>query len=305
LEPKRVFRFNLDVPSLAEFSLGGSAMEDIPVKKTAPEASDEETAVLSDNMLSDEDEELEQPRGAPILVKKDTVHVTNDHIHGQGYRWRQHFDPALIDRFSTYIYAFAWEDPRVDLEFLDLKREDKMFVITSGGCNVLEYAIQVGPQRIHSVDLNPCQNHMLELKLAALAAFNYEDYWKLLGDGFIPHFDQLLDTHLSPNLSPYAYDFWKKNSKFKNLFKTGCSGLAIRVFDFVIKLRRLQPIVERMCHSETLEEQNRIWEEELRPHLLNKWLIHILNNDRFLWGALGVPPAQMQMLLEEGVLLLM
>jgi betaine lipid synthase len=25
-----------------------------------------------------------------------------------------------------------------------------------------------------------------------------------------------------------------------------------------------------------------------------------LNNDRFLWGALGVPPAQMQMLLQEG-----
>ncbi|KAI8893824.1 hypothetical protein BC833DRAFT_531286 [Globomyces pollinis-pini] len=234
------------------------------------------------------------------IAKKETLLVNDDHIHGQGLRWRQHFDLKLIDRFSTYIYAFAWEDPRVDLEFLELKPEDHMFVITSGGCNVLEYAIKVGPERIHSVDLNPCQNHMLELKLASLTSLCYDDYWKLLGEGYIENFPTLLDTHLSPNMSPYAYDFWKKTGNFKSLFKTGCSGLAIKVFNFVITLRRLQPIVERMCHAETLEIQNKIWKEELRPHLLNKWLIHILNNDRFLWGALGVPPAQMQMLLEEG-----
>lgn len=150
------------------------------------------------------------------------------------------------------------------------------------------------------MDLNPCQNHMLELKLAAATSLSYEDYWKLLGEGYIEDFATLLDTHLSPNLSPYAYQFWAQNSNFKNLFKTGCSGLAIRVFNFVIKLRRLQPIVERMCHAETIAEQKSIWFDELRPHILNKWLIRILNNDRFLWGALGVPPAQMQMLLEEG-----
>jgi betaine lipid synthase len=39
--------------------------------------------------------------------------VTKDHVHGQGLRWREPFDPALIPRFNTYIYAFAWEDPRV------------------------------------------------------------------------------------------------------------------------------------------------------------------------------------------------
>jgi betaine lipid synthase len=76
---------------------------------------------------------------------------------------------------------------------------------------------------------------MLELKLAALTSLEYEDYWKLLGEGYISQFATLLDTHLSPNLSPHAYDFWKKNSSFSSLFKTGGSGLAIRVFDFVIK----------------------------------------------------------------------
>ncbi|KAI8912731.1 hypothetical protein EDD86DRAFT_202137 [Gorgonomyces haynaldii] len=257
---------------------------------------DDAVSVTSEN-------EFEQPpKEAPAVPKSvaDSLLVSADHVHGQGLRWRQPFDVKLLDRFSTYIYAFAWEDPRVDLEFLDLKKEDHMFVISSGGCNVLEYAAKVGPERIHSVDLNPCQNHMLELKLAGLSSMSYEDFWKLFGDGYINDFSALLDTHLSPHLSPYAYHFWKQNAGFKNLFKTGCSGLAIRVFQFVIRVRGLRPVVERMCSASTIEEQVKIWNNELRPHFLSKWLIRILNNDRFLWGALGVPPAQMQMLLQEG-----
>jgi betaine lipid synthase len=115
-------------PSLRAFSLDG-----IKKPETTPE-----TSVL----LSDDDDDFE-----PIVVEKEHVHVSFDHIHGQGYRWRQHFDVRLLDRFSTYIYAFAWEDPLVDLQYLDLKKEDHMFVITSGGCNVLEYAAKVGPER--------------------------------------------------------------------------------------------------------------------------------------------------------------
>jgi betaine lipid synthase len=80
-------------------------------------------------------------------MEKPSHVVSSEHIHGQGLRWRQPFDVNLIPRFNTYIYAFTWEDPLVDLQFLDLKKEDHMMVISSGGCNVLEYAIQVGPAR--------------------------------------------------------------------------------------------------------------------------------------------------------------
>ncbi|KAH9268645.1 hypothetical protein BASA83_009279 [Batrachochytrium salamandrivorans] len=263
----------------------------------------EDASDVSDDAFDDEISAVSKSKAVsniPSASATAMATVSADHVHGQGFRWRQPFDPKLIDNFSTYIYAFTWEDPRVDLEFLDLKPTDHMFVISSGGCNVLEYAIKVGPERIHCVDLNPCQNHMLELKLAALSSMAYDDYWRLFGEGFIPDFSTILDTHLSPHLSPYAYHFWKQTSGFTNLFKTGCSGLAIRVFQFVIRVRGLRPVVERMCSAPSIKEQNRIWLEELRPHLLSKWLIRILNNDRFLWGALGVPPAQMQMLLQEG-----
>ncbi|RHY26207.1 hypothetical protein DYB32_007808 [Aphanomyces invadans] len=226
--------------------------------------------------------------------------VTYKHVHGSGQKWRQPFDINLIPRFNTYIYCFAWEDPRVDLEFLNLTRDDRMMVITSGGCNALEYACRVGPARIHCVDLNPCQNNMLELKLAGLASMAYNDFWKLFGKGYIAGFNHLLDTHLSPFLSPHAYHFWKQNATFSNLFETGCSGLAVRVFKFVVAARGLKKQVRALCEAKDLETQWQVWTTELRPHILSRWLIALLNNDHFLWGALGVPPAQMQMLLEEG-----
>ncbi|KAJ1565700.1 hypothetical protein HK096_000037 [Nowakowskiella sp. JEL0078] len=273
-------------------------------------ASNKPTENDSESVDSDGEENEEDGESNGVLVSdlpfNDVVfdsksnHVTTDHVHGQGYRWRQPFDASLIPRFNTYIYAFAWEDPKVDLDFMNLKPTDKMLTITSGGCNILEYAVQVGPARIHAVDLNPCQNNMLELKMAGISTLQYQEFWRLFGEGSPTNFATLLDTHLSPALSPHAYQFWNQNSKFKNFHKTGCSGLAIRVFDFAISVLRLRGAVERMCNCDTIKEQVKIWREEVRPHILSKWLIRLLNNDRFLWGALGVPPAQMQMLLEEG-----
>jgi Protein of unknown function (DUF3419) len=47
------------------------------------------------------------------------------------------------------------------------------------------------------------------------------------------------------------------------------SGLAIRIFQFVIRIRRLSSVVERMCNAETIEEQKLVWFEELRVCLSN------------------------------------
>lgn len=74
-------------------------------------------------------------------------------------QWRLDYDPILPchTQFRSYIYAFTWEDPRVDLEYMNLSKDDVMLVITSAGDNALEYAIAAQPKRIHCVDMNPCQ----------------------------------------------------------------------------------------------------------------------------------------------------
>ena len=57
--------------------------------------------------------------------------------------------------------------------------------------------------------MNPCQGHLLELKLASICALDYEDHWMLFGEGKHPRFRELLDTKLSPYLTSNAYQFWR------------------------------------------------------------------------------------------------
>ncbi|KAJ8113768.1 hypothetical protein ONZ43_g5079 [Nemania bipapillata] len=87
----------------------------------------------------------------------------------QNHHYRIYYDDQLKKHTqfnNEYIYAFTWEDTRVDERILKLKPDDVVLAITSAGDNILSYALQ-GPARIHAVDLNPTQNHLLELKVAA------------------------------------------------------------------------------------------------------------------------------------------
>ncbi|CAG8572399.1 12315_t:CDS:2, partial [Cetraspora pellucida] len=218
--------------------------------------------------------------------------------------WRQSYNPTLPrhTQFNTYIYAFTWEDPREDLKVLNLSEDDSMLVITSAGDNLLEYALRANPKRIHCVDLNPCQNHLLELKLASISALDYKDFWSLFGKGKHKQFEHLLDTQLSPYLSSHAYQFWKNHTKTfqKNFFRTGSSGIALRLLHLIISLKGLSRDVTSLCHARSIKEQKKVFDDKLRPAILHSWLIKMLNNPVFLWKALGVPIRQWKMLLDEG-----
>ena len=156
---------------------------------------------------------------------------------------------------------------------------------------------------IHAVDLNPNQNNLLELKLASISALKYSEFWKLFGEGYLSNFSSIVSERLSPYLSSSAHHYWHHHSDFSNLYLTGGSGLAIRIFRLIVKARGLGPSVTALCTASSLKEQTRVWNEEIRPYVLSPFLWRLLNNHRFLWGALGVPPNQSQMLLNEGSLL--
>ena len=64
--------------------------------------------------------------------------------------------------------SFAHAYPRVASR-LELGPDDNVLVITSAGCNALDYAL-AGPRHVYAVDLNPRQNALLELKKAAIRA---------------------------------------------------------------------------------------------------------------------------------------
>ena len=144
---------------------------------------------------------------------------------------------------NEYIYAFTWEDPRVDHRLLRIRDTDVVLCVTSAGDNVLDYVYQASPRRVHAVDLNPSQNHLLELKIAALRGLPYAQVWKMFGEGKFPGFRDALISTLSPHLSSQACQYWLSNAHVfdssHGLYETGGSRLG-RLCTLRLSLTQIQ-----------------------------------------------------------------
>ena len=244
--------------------------------------------------------------GAVVELKNDTaIQWPQSSFHYGSKVWRLPFvDNRFSDMFRTWIYGFTWEDPYVDMEHLDLGPEDSILCITSAGDNALHYAAAAKPRRIHAVDMNPCQGHLLELKLASILTLDYETFWRMFGEGKIDNFPELLDERISPYISSHAYQFWKSNNRsFERAFYfRGYSGHALRLAKTAFQLLGAKKDVVQMCTTKSLEEQKRIWDTKVRKTIINEALIRVfLSNPAFLWNALGVPMNQFNMFKNEGV----
>ncbi|EIW83356.1 hypothetical protein CONPUDRAFT_136405 [Coniophora puteana RWD-64-598 SS2] len=223
--------------------------------------------------------------------------------YGIGKPWRlPYYEQPIHKEFRTFIYSFTWEDPMEDMKYLELSKDDSMLVITSAGDNALHYAIAAQPKRIHCVDMNPCQGHLLELKLAALSALSHDDFFQLFGAGRHPSFRALLDARLAPLLSSTAYQFWRINERAfdSGFYLQGYAGWALRLAQLVFTLAGVRADAEALCSAGSVAEQERIWRERLRPVLLSAPVVAVLRSPVFCWNALGVPLNQRRMLMEEG-----
>ncbi|KAK9452997.1 hypothetical protein V1511DRAFT_463368 [Dipodascopsis uninucleata] len=226
----------------------------------------------------------------------------------QNEMWRMFYDERLpkYNQFSQqYIYAFTWEDSQEDELILKFNSDDTVLAITSAGDNALAYAaLPSPPRRIHCVDLNPQQNHLLELKLAAFSTLSYEDIWKMFGIGKHADFANILISKLSPKLSSHAFQYWMHNlntfTSGRGLYDTGSTRWAIRIARWAFKLAGVSEEVKKLCSAKTMSEQRSIWANKIRPAIVNPWFARvILNNPLFLWKALGVPKHQAEMVTES------
>ncbi|KAH8647999.1 hypothetical protein BGZ60DRAFT_570248 [Tricladium varicosporioides] len=223
----------------------------------------------------------------------------------QNHHWRIHYDDQLKKHTQfkhEYIYAFTWEDSRVDHRLLKLGSDDVVLAITSAGDNILSYALS-SPAKIHAVDLNPNQNHLLELKVAAFTALPYADFWKLFGTGQHPNFRSLLISRLSPHMSSRAFQYWLNHThvfmspRGKGLYETGGSRHAIRVVRLLATALGFRSQIKNLLAAKTLNEQREIWIKKIRPLIMSRLLSYfIVSQERFLWAALGVPHNQLAML---------
>jgi S-adenosylmethionine-diacylglycerol 3-amino-3-carboxypropyl transferase len=104
------------------------------------------------------------------------------------------------------MFTQSWEDPECDIAALAPLEGATLFAITSGGDNVLGFLL-ADPARIIAVDLNPTQNWLLELKMAAFRALDHGEMLELLGARPSTR-SVALYNRLRESLSPGARAYW-------------------------------------------------------------------------------------------------
>jgi len=110
------------------------------------------------------------------------------------------------------MFTQSWEDPACDLAALAPLRDASLFAVTSGGDNVLGFLL-ADPARIVAVDLNPTQNWLLELKMAAFRRLQHDELLVLLGVR-APLRAADLYQRLRGDLSESARRYWDEHQEW-------------------------------------------------------------------------------------------
>lgn len=194
------------------------------------------------------------------------------------------------------VYNNCWEDPRLDREALQLGPDDTVLVITSGGCNALDYAL-TRPKHVYAVDVNPRQNALLELKLAAIRNLDFETLFAMFGRGRLPGAAKVYRQRLRHGLSGWSRQYWDRRIKIfdnprRSFYFSGTCGLFARTINFYLdRVARVRPSVEAILEAETVRQQRRIYQQYLRDRIWTRWMRFFLNRSAAL-SLVGVPPCQ-------------
>ena len=211
----------------------------------------------------------------------------------------RHFFNYIHSNFL--IYNICWEDPRIDRELLNISSNDHMLMITSAGCNALNYLLDQ-PRKITCVDVNPKQSALLELKIAVLKSTDWDTFYQLFSNGYHRNFKVLYFDLLREYLSVEAREIWDQDYRIflsgNGLEKAGTSGFFADIMHRYLSLKpNLYQKIMSLAEADTLEEQRSIF-TEIDKQLwtpFSKWLM----NQNSIHALLGVPVMQKNMIKRE------
>jgi S-adenosylmethionine-diacylglycerol 3-amino-3-carboxypropyl transferase len=205
--------------------------------------------------------------------------------------------------FDAFVYNQIWEDPRVDLQALELDQDSRVLTIASGGCNALNYLL-AGPESVTAVDLNRHHIYLLNLKITALKHLpNYEDFFDFFGRGKSRNAGANYLKYIAPQLDKDTRQFWESNtlggaylygdriSFFTNagLYDHSRNGYFLRFFHRFAKLTGSDP--EKVLEARSLDEQQQLYNKCVDP-FFDTFLIRTVGKLPVTMFGLGIPPQQ-------------
>lgn len=205
---------------------------------------------------------------------------------------------------NNLVYNTCWEDPRLDREAMTLSGDDRVMVITSAGCNALDYALD-GPEHISCVDVNPRQNALLELKMAGIRKLDYPTFFKIFGEGRHRDFYRLYNDRLRPSLSHEARAIWDRKADYfvgtkmrPTFYYRGTAGLLARIMLAYTRWLGVRDRIHALFSAESVEQQRELYHRTLGDDFWRGSLRWFLGRDTTL-SLMGIPRKQRR-LVEQG-----
>lgn len=202
--------------------------------------------------------------------------------------------------FRGIVFNMSWEDPEMDRRAFGLTSEDSVISITSAGCNPLNFLCQ-SPKKLISVDGNPAQNAVLELKLAAIRELDYETFFDIFAARNPGVVSPLYRSTLRRHISKPAARFWDKNLWMlsRGIYNYGRMGLACRLIRFLLPTLGLSRAkVDQFFELRSLEEQREWYYKYAAPRLWGP-LIHRLCRSQLFMYLCGVHPHQFRLVHDQ------
>jgi S-adenosylmethionine-diacylglycerol 3-amino-3-carboxypropyl transferase len=186
-----------------------------------------------------------------------------------------------MNRFLQKInYSSSNEDSRSELRALQIEPDDSVLCITGSGARPLDLLIRK-PASLVSIDFNPAQNLLLELKMKAIEALDYEEFLQFIG---ICPSQKRRRTYslLRRSLAPEPRAFWDSHLRMldKGVIYQGGWEKYFNGLSRIVCLSR-PGLVKKLFNCESVREQARIWNDGW-----NDWewrtFLHVISS-RFVW----------------------
>ncbi|HMO12945.1 MAG TPA: BtaA family protein [Pirellulaceae bacterium] len=201
---------------------------------------------------------------------------------------------------NNLVYNTCWEDPRLDRVALNIGPDDNIVVITSAGCNALDYTL-MSPNHVYAVDMNPRQNALLDLKLAGIRNLEFDKFFQMFGEGYLPNARKIYESQLRNDLPERSRAFWDRRIKWfgnrrRSFYFRGTSGTFARMMKvYTDRFIKVRPYLDAMISAKTLEEQQQIYTSKLYDKFWTGLVKFTMNRDTIL-SMLGIPRAQKRQL---------
>ncbi|MDR8390945.1 BtaA family protein [Aliifodinibius sp. S!AR15-10] len=217
----------------------------------------------------------------------------------------QNIQNRFFDSIVTnhLVYNTCWEDPRIDRKLLNINSDSKIVMLTSAGCNALDYLLD-DPETVHAVDANPNQNALLELKQALFEHGSHGLLFDFLGRGSHSAARLTYEQYLKSHISPEARKFWDKHINYfsgsssqPSFYFRGTSGKIALMMHRHIKRKGLYTKALNLLDSSSLKEQEYYY-QEIEPELWNGFSRWLLKRNSTM-ALLGVPETQRNLIEEQ------